>query len=161
MLTPDHETYARNIRWNSADLRPMMKSRSVCRESTSTGDRRPRRWMVVFGKPAVDLSLAVAWRPPSPGRSRQMTWAGKRLSSTRVCGRTTKWTKPTLLGLNGVDRRVTRRSNRSGCQAAFRCRKLLYNAVSNSIYPPNDTGSPNGRICVAQKPPKPFLRSIQ
>jgi hypothetical protein len=160
MLTPDHETCARNIRWNSADLRPVMKSRSVCRESTSTGHRRPRRWMVVFGKPAVDLSLAVAWRSPSPGRSRQMTWAGKRSYYPRMRTDDT-WTKRTLLGLNGVDRRVTRRSNRPGCQAAFRCRKLLYSAVSNSIYPPNDTGSPNGRICVAQKPPKPFLRSIQ
>jgi hypothetical protein len=60
-----------------------------------------------------------------------------------------------------VDRRSTRRSNRPGYQAAFCCRKLLYSAVSNSMYPPNDTGSPKGRICVAQKPPKPFLRSIQ
>ena len=72
-----------------------------------------------------------------------------------------KRTKRTMLGLNGVDRRSMRRSNCPGSQAAFRCRKLLYSAVSNSIYPPNDTGSPKGRICVAQKPPKPFLRSIQ
>ena len=70
-------------------------------------------------------------------------------------------TKRTLLGLNRVDRRSMRRSNCPGSQAAFRCRKLLYSAVSKSMYPPNDTGSPNGRICVAQKPPKPFLRSIQ
>jgi hypothetical protein len=65
------------------------------------------------------------------------------------------------LALNRVDRRSTRRSNGPGRQAAFCCRKLLYRAVSKSMYPPNDTGSPNGRICVAQKPPKPFLRSIQ
>ena len=72
-----------------------------------------------------------------------------------------KRTKRTPLGLNRFDRRSMRRSNRPECQAAFRCRKLVYSAVSNSMYPPNDTGSPNGRICVAQKPPKPFLRSIQ
>jgi hypothetical protein len=45
--------------------------------------------------------------------------------------------------------------------AAFFDVRFLYTAVSKSRYPVKETGSPKGRICVAQKPPRPFCRSIQ
>jgi hypothetical protein len=45
--------------------------------------------------------------------------------------------------------------------AAFFDVRFLYTAVSKSRYPVKETGSPKGRICVAQNPPRPFCRSIQ
>jgi hypothetical protein len=45
--------------------------------------------------------------------------------------------------------------------AAFFDVRFLYTAVSKSRYPVKETGSPKGRICVAQKPPRQFCRSIQ
>ena len=70
-------------------------------------------------------------------------------------------TKRTLLGLNEVDRRSTRRSNHLRTPGRVPLPQAALQGGFEIDVPANDTGSPNGRISVAQKPPKPFLRSIQ
>ena len=71
-----------------------------------------------------------------------------------------RWVEAPGLDAEGGLPRLRRRGSRRR-QAAALAVWAPYTAVSKSMYPPTEAGSANGRICVAQKPPTPFLRSIQ
>ena len=107
----------------------------------SRASPRCRRWRTRF----------VNWSPPA------MATTGPIVRSSTIW----RWTgAPASAGESAAPLASAPREPAMVSGRRFRV-SARYTAVSKSMYPPTEAGSAKGKICVAQKPPIPFLRSIQ